>query len=140
MLPEMRKVLKPLILTMIGGFTYSLIEILYRGYTHWTMFFIGGISFYIIGCINEKTDVSIFRQMLYGSAIITILEFCAGIVINRILGWNIWDYSNLPFNIAGQICPLFSIIWFIISFIAIIFDDYCRYWIFKEEKPKYRFW
>lgn len=69
---------------------------------------------------------------------ITTLEFITGYIVNIRLGWNIWDYSKFPFNVCGQICPLFTIAWYYVSGIAIILDDYLRYWFFNEEKPKYK--
>jgi uncharacterized membrane protein len=24
---------------------------------------------------------------------------------------DVWDYSNMPLNILGQICPIFTVIW-----------------------------
>lgn len=138
----MGKIIKPLILTGIGGLIYSIIEILYRGYTHWTMVIVGGLAFYLIGCINEyiEWDMPLYRQMAIGMAIITVLEFAAGIIVNLILGWSVWDYSNVPLNILGQICLPFCIIWFFLSFPAIIVDDYLRYYLFGEEKPHYKLW
>lgn len=135
----MRKIIKPLILIGIGGLIYSAIEIFYRGYTHWTMVIVGGLAFYLIGCLNEHIEwnIPIYKQMLMGSIIITGLEFASGIIINIILKWDVWDYSDLPLNISGQICLPFSIIWFFISFLAIVLDDYLRYWLFHEEKPHY---
>lgn len=135
----MRRALKPLILIAIGGLCYVLIEHLWRGYSHWTMFIVGGLAFWMIGCINEYIEWSmpLWQQMAIGSLIVTCLEFISGFLINIVLGWQVWDYSNLPFNILGQICLPFSIIWFFISFLAIVVDDYLRYWIFKEEKPHY---
>jgi len=138
----MRKIIKPFILMGIGGLIYSLIEILYRGYTHWTMFLVGGLAFYLIGCINEhiEWDMPIYNQMAIGAVIITALEFVAGVIVNLILDWNVWDYSNVPFNILGQICIPFCIIWIFLSLPAIILDDYLRYWLFGEEKPHYILW
>lgn len=138
----MSRIIKPFILTGIGGLIYSIIEILYRGYTHWTMVLVGGMAFYLIGCINEhiKWDMPLYRQMAIGTAIITVLEFMAGIIVNIILGWDVWDYSNVPLNILGQICLPFCIIWFFLSLPAIIADDYLRYYLFGEEKPHYKLW
>ena len=56
------------------------------------------------------------------------------------LGLNIWDYSNMPLNLWGQICLPFSCLWFFLSAVAIILDDELRYNIFGEEKPHYYFW
>lgn len=135
----MRRLAEPSVLISIGGSAYMTIELLYRGYSHWTMFYVGGLAFLLIGCINEYIDwnMPLWKQMAIGSLIITSLELVSGIIINMILGWNVWDYSQLPFNILGQICLPFSIVWFFLSLIAIVVDDYLRYWIFKEEKPTY---
>ena len=131
--------LKILILFLIGGLSYVIIELLYRGYTHWTMFILGGLCFVIIGFLNEKLSwkTPLISQSFIGGGIITILEYITGIIVNVILKWNIWDYSNLLFNIHGQVCLLFFGAWIFIAMVAIIVDDYLRYWIFKEEKPHY---
>lgn len=81
--------------------------------------------------------MKLWKQMLIGASIITILEFVTGIIVNIILEWNVWSYEGVPLNVLGQICLPFSIIWFFLSFFAIVLDDYLRYWLFKEEKPHY---
>lgn len=136
----MRRLAKPLVLIWTGGLSYVLIEFMWRGYSHWTMFFVGGVAFWMIGCINEYIDwdMPLWKQMAIGSLIITCLEFISGFLINIVLGWQVWDYSDLPFNVLGQICLPFSIIWFFVSLPAIIVDDYLRYWLFGEEKPHYK--
>lgn len=105
------------------------------------MFAVGGLAFWLIGCVNERLgwEVALWKQMLIGSIVITALEFVSGILINVILGWQVWDYSDMPLNILGQVCPQFSLIWLIVSLAAIVVDDYLRYWIFDEEKPRYNF-
>ena len=136
----MNKIFKYLILGNIGGIVYVFIELLYRGFSHWTMYIVAAISFILIGLINEyiSWDMKLWKQMLIGACIVTFMEFISGYIINIKLGWQVWDYSNLPFNIMGQICLPFSIIWFFISLVAIVVDDYLRYWLFKEERPHYK--
>lgn len=136
----MFKILKPLILFYIGGFSYYIIEILWRGYSHFSMTIVGGICFLLIGIINEvfDWDMPIIHQMFYSSLMITIVEFFAGLLLNVILNLNIWDYSNMKFNLMGQICLLYSFLWFFLSAAAIVLDDYLRYWLFDEEKPHYQ--
>lgn len=133
------KSIKELILFLIGGFIYLGIELLYRGYSHWTMFLLGGLCFLIIGALNEnfEWELSFIKQSCIGAIAVTALEFIFGIVFNIILQLNIWDYSELPLNILGQICLPFTFIWFLLSAIAIVLDDWLRYWLFKEEKPHY---
>ena len=132
---------KFLILFLIGGAAYFGIECLWRGWSHWTMFILGGLCFVIIGGLNEfyGWEMSFWKQCLIGAAVITALEFAIGMIVNKWLGWAIWDYSNLPLNICGQICLPFSLIWIVLSGVAIVVDDYLRYWLFGEEKPHYNF-
>lgn len=135
-----KSVFKYLILGNIGGIIYVFIELLYRGFSHWTMYIVAAISFILIGLINEyiSWDMKLWKQMLIGACIVTFMEFVSGYIINIKLGWQVWDYSNLPLNVIGQVCLPFSIIWFFISLAAILVDDYLRYWLFKEEKPHYK--
>nr|DAH62513.1 MAG TPA: Putative ABC-transporter type IV [Caudoviricetes sp.] len=130
---------KEFILFIIGGLLYILIELSYRGYSHWTMFILGGLCFVLIGGINNyiSWDMPVYEQMMIGSVIITMLEFICGCIVNLWLGWDVWDYSNMPYNVLGQICLPFSILWFFISLVAIVADDYIIYWLFDEEKPRY---
>ena len=131
---------KLLILFLIGGFTYVGIELCYRGYSHWTMFLLGGLCFVCVGGINNYIDydMPIVLQSVIASIIITILEYICGYIVNIKLGLNVWDYSQLPFNLNGQICLLFSLIWMGIGMIAIFIDDYIRYKLFDEPVPKYK--
>ena len=131
---------KHIILFLIGGIAYVGIELLWRGYSHWTMFILGGLCFICCGLLNEiiPWEMVLSKQMLMGAVIVTLLEFLTGMIVNVKLGWNVWDYSNLPLNICGQICPIFFIAWYYVSGLAIILDDYLRYWLFHEEKPHYK--
>lgn len=133
---------KSLSLFGIGGFIYYLIEILWRGYSHWTMYILGGICFLYAGSLNEKVDwdYPLLLQTLQVDVFILVMEFIVGCIVNIWLGWAVWDYSDMPYNLCGQICLLFAVIWYLLSIVAIVLDDYVRYWIFHEEKPHYRWW
>ena len=136
----MKQILKQIFLYIIGGLIYLLIEILFRGHTHWTMFIVGGLCFTLIGLLNECPNLrlSLICQGILGSVIITTIEFISGIIINIILKWNVWDYSNQPLNLLGQICLPFILAWIFLAIIAVFVDDILRYIIFKEEIPKYK--
>ena len=100
------------------------IEILWRGHTHWSMGILGGLCFVLIGILDEIEDhPPIVLQMLQGAVIVTVLEFIAGLILNIWLGLDIWDYSNMPFNIMGQVCLPFFIAWFFLSYPAIKLEN-----------------
>ena len=136
----MKQFLKQFFLFIIGGIIYGMIEIAFRGNTHWTMLIVGGLCFMVIGLLNEYPHFrpNLLTQAVLGMIIITTLEFISGVVINIILGWNVWDYSGLPLNILGQICLPFCFAWLGLSVVAIFIDDGLRYLIFKEPLPKYK--
>ena len=133
------RALRPLILIGIGGLLYVLIEMVFRGRSHWTMFLVGGLCFWLIGLINEVLpwEMPLWKQCIIGAVIVTVVEFLAGCIINLWLGWDVWDYSNMPFNVLGQICLPFSLLWILLSAVAIVLDDHLRYWMYGEEKPHY---
>ena len=134
------KIKKYEFLFFVGATIYVIIEKLYRGYSHWTMFLLGGICFIALGLINEVMpwDMPLLLQMFIGGAIITVLELITGCVVNLWLGWNVWDYSELPFNLWGQISLFSSIVWVGLSLVGIVLDDFIRWKFFGEEKPHYR--
>lgn len=133
----MRKLVKFLILLSSGGLIYVLIELLYRGRSHWSMFLVGGICFVLIGGLNNwfPWNWSILRQMGISAAIVTAVEFVSGILLNMVLNLDVWDYSNMPFNIYGQICLPFTVIWFFLSFLAIVADDFSPLAMVRGEIP-----
>lgn len=135
----MKQFSKYAVLLLTGGTAYYLIEIIARGFSHWTMFLVGGICFILIGIINEITPkMLLMRQMFLSAAIITIVEFASGCILNLWLNMNIWDYTDEFGNILGQICPKHMLYWFLLSVVGIVLDDFIRYKFFGEEKPHYK--
>ena len=135
----MNKPLKYYTLGTLGGTVYVFIELLWRGYSHWSMFLLGGICFIALGLINEVIpwEMPLTAQMFIGCVIITALEFITGCIVNLWLGWDVWDYSDLPYNLLGQISVVSSVGWYFLSAVGIVLDDWLRYIFFGEEKPRY---
>lgn len=136
----LKLLLKYAILYCIGGAIYYGIEILWRGYSHWSMFLLAGQCFVFAGVLNEiqSWETPLWRQVLQAWIFVLIGEFLCGCIVNIGLGWDVWDYSNIPYNILGQICLPYALLWVPLIIVAIILDDYIRYWFFGEEKPRYK--
>ena len=131
--------LKYSMLFTYGGMVYMTLEEIFRQRTAYSMGVCGGLAFIIIGCLNNVIpwSMSLLKQCLIGGiCIVTPLEFIFGELINRT--YEIWDYRAMPLNFDGQICVQFTILWCFVSLVAIILDDYLRYYIFIEEKPHYK--
>lgn len=117
---SVNSVLIEVLVFILGGVSYGLIEMIYRGYTHWSMVLTGGaciLTFYIME--EWLLSIPLLWAALAGAAIITVYELCVGLVVNVILKLDVWDYSEVPGNFMGQICPVFSVAWFILSLIFI---------------------
>lgn len=137
---KFKECLKCALLFMIGGIIYYCIEIVYRGYSHWTMAVVGGICFIVVGGLNNYIpwEMPLHYQATIGALFVSAMEFVVGIPLNLMLGLHIWDYSNMPFNILGQVCLPFTVIWFFLSLLAIFVDDWLRHFLFRERRPHYR--
>ena len=105
------------IIWSIGSLGYGLLEILWRGYTHWSMLLTGGFCFTsLYGLYARLKTKNIVKICILFTVVITFYEFLSGCVFNKIFRLNVWDYSSHRFNIFGQICPMFSFLWFFLSF------------------------
>lgn len=121
----MGDIMKILKIFTIGGLGYGLLEILWRGYTHISMILTGGICFLgIIYICRFFKNLSLFNKALLCALFITAAESLVGFIVNIKLRLNVWDYSELPFNIGGQVCALFSFFWFLLSLVLIIFIEH----------------
>lgn len=131
---------KYLLIWEVGGLVYYLIEIFYRGHSHPSMFILGGLCLVLVGLLNNIFSFNMYfeLQILIGDIVVLIGEFITGLIVNVWLGLNVWDYSNMKFNIMGQICPQFALLWIPVIIIAIFMDDWIRYEYFHEEDPTYR--
>lgn len=103
----------------IGAILYGFIEILWRGYTHWSMLITGGLCLLIIYKVASCKS-KLFSKAFICMLLITAVELFVGIIVNIILKLDVWDYSLLPFNFLGQICLRYSLFWLILSVPAIL--------------------
>lgn len=110
---------------LIAGGIYLLVELAWRGRTHWTMLPLAAVIFICAGVLDEvERPPSIWQQVILGTTIATALEFVAGLILNVWLGLGIWDYSNLPGNVLGQICPQFTLAWAVLVLISIRIENF----------------
>lgn len=135
----MKQLLKYAFLMWMGGSLYLEVELLWRGYSYWTMFFTGGLIFVIIGLLNEVWTWAdnLIKQIVVGTLVCTAIEFIVGMIFNVGLGWNMWDYSALRFNLFGQVSLPYMLLWIPLVTIAIFVDDIVRHVFFHEQRPIY---
>lgn len=113
---------KHIFIFLFGGFGYGLLEIAFRGFTHWSMIITGGSALLALYLINQAfPDTSIIMKAFAGCLVITTMELTVGLIVNKLFSFGVWDYTNSPTNFLGIISLRFSLCWFAISFVMIFF-------------------
>ena len=137
----MKQILKNIILFLVFGTIYFIIECIWKGHlTHWSMFILAGIIGTLIGGINEYIpwEMPFWQQCVIGMGLATLGEGITGLIVNKWLNLGVWDYSHTPLNFFfGQCCVPFCIAWFFLAALCIVIDDWIRHKWFGEECPHY---
>ncbi len=111
---------KGAVLFYLGGASYMGLEFLWRGWSHGSMFLLGGLCFTILGRLKNLRLPLGVRAAL-GSAVITTLELLTGLLVNS--NYQVWDYRARLLNYRGQICLLFSLLWIPVSIAGFFLYD-----------------
>lgn len=121
----------------LGGMLYYGIEVIFRGFSHWSMFVLGGVCMTFCGQQGmwTKWEDPLWMQVVRCSIFVTAGEFITGIIVNKWLKLNVWDYSDQPFHLLGQICLAFIILFSGLCVIAIYLSAYFLHFICGEKKP-----
>ena len=138
----MKKFIGKLGLFLSCGFIYCMIEILFRGWSHWSMFVLAGfLGVFCIDSINNvlSFDCDYIVQILISTILCTIGEGISGIILNVWLQLNVWNYSKMTFGtfFFGQCNVLFCFAWMLIISIIIFYCDAYNYYILKIEPCPY---
>ncbi len=121
----------------IGSIVYMFIEVLWRGFTHWTMGIVGGVCFFAIFIIDEYFQHKpLLQRAFYSALFVTVMELLTGLVVNRCLNFAVWDYSGMRFNFMGQISLLYSILWYFLCIPAHVLCKLLRHRIFGVKANK----
>jgi len=109
------------LLFFLGGGVYVALEHFWRGFSHVSMFLAGGASLVLLAGVSARLDMLSYAMLCAaGAVIITAIEFVTGAVVNGLMGLCVWDYSDRRWNVYGQICPLYSLLWFVLSAFALL--------------------
>ena len=122
------------------GAIYVALEVVFRRHSHPAMLIVGGLCGVLVGAINQAPrfyNAPVIVQAVIGAVIVLAVEFVAGCVLNLWLGLGVWDYSNQPGNVLGQICPAFGLLWFLIMPLAIWAEDTARWLIWAYDRAVY---
>lgn len=129
--------IKQIVIFGIFGAIYYGLEILYDGTSHWGMFVCAGLTGNAASfIIKHYKNLKIIKKAVIITSVILILELISGYILNIYLKLNVWDYSLLPYNLKGQICLSFGLIWFFVFSPLILWLEPTIKWImFNGKKP-----
>ena len=113
---------------LTGSCAYPTLEMIWRGRTHYSMALAGGVCLYLINrvCCEKMRGKRISSRCVTASAIITGVELATGLIFNDLMGCNVWDYSNMPMNLMGQICLPYSLLWCGLALPAMALCEICK--------------
>lgn len=108
---------KKMMLFCAGGSAYVGLELLWRGWSHGSMFLAGGTCFLLIGQLNHvQPRLPLPARAVMGAVVITSVELLTGLLVNR--DYSVWDYRDMPGNFHGQVCLPFFFLWIPLSLAA----------------------
>ena len=119
--------MKTVVWFLCGAVIYPVIELLWRGHSHWSLALAGGACTVLLLFLNGLFP-ALARPVraLIGGGLICTVEFLFGAVFNLLLGLAIWDYSGLSFHIMGQVSLRYFLLWCGFSYLLTFLFD--RVW------------
>lgn len=99
-----------------------------RGFLNGPVCPIYGFGIVMIIIILDPIRDNLLLLFIFAAIITSILEYLTGFVLQKVFHHRWWDYSGVPLNINGYICPQFSLIWgaagvFVIKVIHPVVND-----------------
>ena len=111
----------------LGAIAYPSLEILWRGYSHPSMAAAGAAACRLLDLHNALYAGQ--PRLLRAAAcawLILLVEFIVGVMVNLFLNLSVWDYSAMPLNLLGQICPAYAALWYLLALAFILVFDRVR--------------
>ena len=128
-----------LVLWAVGGCIYYGIEVLFRGFSHISMFMLGGLCMQFFtwqGRLTEWQD-ALPRQITRCTIFVVSMEFITGIIVNKWYHLAVWDYSDMPLQLCGQICLPFMILFACLCAVGIYLSANILHLLYGEDKPQF---
>lgn len=117
---------------------YSSTFMAFKGQSSLWMFVVGGITGVLLSHLFDWkiSKLNLLYKTLIGVALVFLIEFVSGVVLNLLLNFHIWNYAYVPLNVLGQITFLYTPLWFaLVPFVFFINDFLC--WVFYDEVMDY---
>ena len=111
------------------------------GYRRMDLLFAGNHLPWIFTLVHVCTGRNLYddflRQVLRCSIFVTAMEFITGIIVNKWFALHVWDYSCMPFQLFGQICLPFVILFACLCAVGIYLSANILHLLYGEDKPQF---
>ena len=64
-----------------------------------------------------------------GHAACTAVEYLTSLFYEKVFRVSFWDYSHLPGNLGGRVCPLFALFWGILALVVLYLIHPAAAWL-----------
>ena len=82
-----------------------------RGFLNGPICPIYGIGVTVVVASLQPYVGNLILLYITSTILVTFLEWLTGFLLEKMFHHRWWDYSEMPLNIGGYVCPLFSAIW-----------------------------
>lgn len=82
-----------------------------RGFLNGPICPIYGVGVVAVVVLLEPYENNLFILYVASIIVVTALEWVTGFILEKLFHSKWWDYSNMPLNLNGYVCLLFSLIW-----------------------------
>lgn len=82
-----------------------------RGFLNGPICPIYGVGVVMVVVFLEPFEDQWLLLYLASAVLVTLIEGMTGYVLDKLFHHKWWDYSELPLNIGGYVCLLFSVVW-----------------------------
>lgn len=82
-----------------------------RGFLNGPICPIYGVGVVAVVVLLEPYENNLFILYVASIILVTALEWVTGFILEKLFHSKWWDYSNMPLNLNGYVCLLFSLIW-----------------------------
>ena len=91
-----------------------------RGFVNSPLCPIYGFGAALFAIFLPELTANPFFLFLGGMVISTVLEYCTGLILEKIFHRKLWDYSHIRFNIGGYVCLRYSLLWGLLALLTML--------------------
>lgn len=106
---------------IIGSFAGWLLECLFRSFSghldkspgilNTPFCILYGLGTVVLSLVINRITDNFILLFILSMIVLTIMEYVTFVLLKKIYGLKLWDYSDMKFNIDEKVCLEFSLIW-----------------------------